>query len=154
MRKILVFLMLFAVIGVGLAQPSVVAPVKTGMEIFYETLKSIGLVVLTLVAFTLWKSQGAMLSNEFVWSVFWHDNYRRWLYIFVLLLVLITLQAYFPESIDGITGFMGIQLTAGPGSWATVTVLLMTTIKGVGKSNEQRRKEYKAIKAKVAEVKQ
>ena len=139
MKKFLLFFMLFAAIGVALAQTETVPQVKTGIELFYATLKNIGIVLFTLLGFTLWKSQSAILSNEFSVKVFFGENYRRWVYVIMLVLSLIFIDGYAPESLAVVTGFMGISLTAGPGSWATVTVLLLTSIKGVGRSADTKR---------------
>lgn len=123
------------------------------MEIFLSTLQNLGVAVLTLLIFTLWKSQGAILSAEFVWSVFWNENKKRWLYVLSLILSLIIARTYFPGSIDTITGFMGIKLTEGPGAWATIAVLILTTTKGVGKKATTKRKELVDRNKKVSSIK-
>lgn len=111
------------------------------MEVFLGLLQNLGVAIIAILVFTLWRSQGAILSSEFVWSIFWNENKKRWMWVLTLILCLAATRTYAPSAVDTITAFMGIQLTEGPGAWATVAVLLLTTTKSVGKKATTKRVE-------------
>ena len=54
---------------------------------------------------------------------------RQWIWTISIVCIIAGVNQFAPESLGVITGYMGLELSAGPGAFATLAVLLLTTQK-------------------------
>ncbi|MGV3695494.1 hypothetical protein [Flavobacterium sp.] len=94
-----------------------------------QILQNVGIAFAAIIVVTLIKNRNSMVANEFVLSVFWKENRNLWIWTMTLITIIAVVNGYAPESVEVITQYLGLTLTSGPGGFATLAVVLLTTQK-------------------------
>ena len=102
------------------------------MSVVLDILISIGIGVLGILFYTLWRSKRYFLSNEtrtFSLSKLIHDNIGAWIWSILIITLTSILTIAIPETADGISTFTGLELAANKASFFTFGLGLIALTK-------------------------
>lgn len=90
---------------------------------------NVGIALAAIILVNLIKQRPIIVANEFSLGVFWKENKNLWIWTISIITIIAVVNQFAPESLGIITGYLGLQLTAGPGAFATLAIVLLTTQK-------------------------
>lgn len=98
-----------------------------------EALASIGIGILGIVAFVAWNSRIKIISNTFSLKTLITQNWKRWTWSVVMLIIIVVLVTIEPKLSEAIKSFTGLDIAAEKGAFFSTGLALAGLVKGMVK---------------------
>ncbi len=90
------------------------------MELILEVLKSVGVGLVGILFFTLWRSRKFILGKQkFKFKLILKENLGAWLWSLSIILLTAIIVIAIPSAAKGITGLTGLEVADNPASFFT-----------------------------------